>query len=148
MVIPLPSLCCPKAIFSQLWMYTWGVHYPFGRPICTKALNFMPWDVLKMLFCEVRWFLLQQSTPTTWCCHPSRLGWCSLARKASPFFSIYNNGHYCQTVPFMLQQTRKFLQKVRSLSPCAFANRALPFFMSFLEQWPFPCWAACLVISI
>ena len=50
------------------------------------------------LFCEVHQSLLQQSTPTTWCCHPraSQLGWCSSACKLPPFSSKHNDGHYGQ----------------------------------------------------
>ena len=52
--------------------------------------------------------LLQQCTPTTWCCHPSasRLGWCSLACKPPPFSSKHNDGHYGQTFPFLFHQTK------------------------------------------
>ena len=66
----------------------------------------MSWDVASKyphnfptscchLFCEVHQSLLQQRTPTTWCCHPcaSRLGWCSSACKPPPFSSKHNNGH-------------------------------------------------------
>jgi hypothetical protein len=52
--------------------------------------------------------LLQQTTPTTWCCHPraSRLGWCSLACKPPRFSSKHNDGHYGQTFLFLFHQPR------------------------------------------
>ena len=97
----------------------------------------MSWDVASIyphnfptswchLICEVHLSLLQQSTPTTWCCHPS-----------------------CFTVGmvfFVIQAS--FLQKVQSLAPCAVANRTLTFlwlFWSgdfFLAERPFRiCWS-------
>ena len=42
---------------------------------------------------------------------------------------------------FISSDQRIFLQKVQSLSPCAFANRSL-----VLEQWLLPCWAAFQVM--
>ena len=47
--------------------------------------------------------LLQQSTPTTWCCHPSasRLGWCYSGCMHLPFSSKHNNWNYaCGHCPF------------------------------------------------
>ena len=40
------------------------------------------------LFCEVHQSLLQQSSPTTWCCHPraSTVGMVFFGLQASPFF--------------------------------------------------------------
>uniref|UniRef100_A0A4W5NBM7 DNA primase AEP n=1 Tax=Hucho hucho TaxID=62062 RepID=A0A4W5NBM7_9TELE len=40
---------------------------------------------------------------------------------------------------FVSLDQRTFLQKVRSLSPCAVANRSLALFMAVLEQWLLPC---------
>ena len=37
---------------------------------------------------------------------------------------------------------------MQSLSPCAVANHSLAFFMTVLEQWLLPCWAAFQVMSI
>ena len=67
------------------------------------------------LFCEVHQSLLQQSTPTTWCCHPraSRLGWCPSACKP-PRFSSKDNG---QTVLFLFHQTRGHFSKKYNLCP-------------------------------
>ena len=63
--------------------------------------------------------LLQQSTHTTWCCHPraSRLGWCSSASKPPPFSSKHNDGHYGQTVIFLFHQTRGYFSKKYDLCP-------------------------------
>ena len=88
----------------------------------------MSWDVASIyphnfpstwshLFCEVHQSLLQQSTPTTWCRHPSRLGWCSSASKPSPFSSKHNDGHYGQTVLFLFHQTRGHFSKKYDLCP-------------------------------
>jgi hypothetical protein len=67
-----------------------------GRPICDQAL--ISWDVASIypcnfpfswchLFCEVHLSLLQQSTPTTWCCHPVLHGRDVVLRLASiPLF--------------------------------------------------------------
>ena len=134
----------------------WG-NCPFGKLICDQALTswLMSWYFASIyphncptswchLFCEVHQFLLQQSTPTTWCWHPRalRLGWCSSASKPPPFSSKHNNGHCGQTVLFLFHQTRTFLQKVRSFSPCAVANRSLAFLWWFwsssfflADQW-------------
>ena len=70
------------AILPQLWKYPWG-HCQFGGPIYNLTLTswLMSWEVASIyphnvlsswchLFCEVHQSLLQQSTPTTWCCHP------------------------------------------------------------------------------
>ena len=109
------------------------------------SFNFLTsWDVASIypyncppswchLFCEVHQSTLLQSNPTTWCCHPrsSRLGWCSSACKPPPFSSKHNDGHYGQTVLFFSSDQRTFLQKVRSLSPCAVANRSLAFLRRF-----------------
>ena len=97
MTTPIPWLCCPWAILPQLWKYAW-VHNPFEDQFATSWL--MSWDVASTyshtfptswchLFCEVHHSFLQQSTPTTWCCHPcaSWLGWCSSACKPPPFSS-------------------------------------------------------------
>ena len=46
--------------------------------------------------------------------------------QASPFSSKHIDGHYGQIVLFLSDQ-RTFLQKLRSLSPCAVANRSLAF---------------------
>ena len=56
---------------------------------------------------------MQQSTPTTWCCHPraSWLGWCSSVCKPPPFSSKHNDGHYGQTVLFLFHQTRGHFSK-------------------------------------
>ena len=112
--------------FAQLWKNAWG-HCPFGRPICDQALTswLISWDVASIyphtfpashnfpsswrhLFCEVHQSLLQQSTPTAWCCQPraSQLGWFSLACKPPPFASKRNDGYYGQTVLFLFHQTR------------------------------------------
>ena len=90
----------------------------------------MSWDVASIyphnfpaswchLFCEVHQSLLQQSTPTTWCCHPraSWLGWCSSACKPPPFSSKHNDGHYGQTVLFLSQRTRGQFSKKYDLCP-------------------------------
>jgi hypothetical protein len=71
------------------------------------------------LFCEVHQSLLQQSTPTTWFCHPraSRLGWCSLACKPPHFSSKHNDGHYGRTVLFLFHQTRGYFCKMYDLCP-------------------------------
>ena len=71
------------------------------------------------LFCEVHQSLLQQSTPTTWCCHPcaSWLGWCSSACKPSPFSSKLNDDHCGQTVLFLFHQTRGHFSKRYDLCP-------------------------------
>ena len=63
--------------------------------------------------------LLQQSTPTTWCCHPraSRLGWCRSACKPPPFSSKHNDGHYGQTVLFLFHQTKGHFFKKYDLWP-------------------------------
>ena len=60
--------------------------------------------------------LLQQSTTTTWCCHPSasRLGWYSLACKLPPFSSKHNDG---RTVLFFFHQTRGHFSKKYDLCP-------------------------------
>ena len=59
--------------------------------------------------------------------------------QASPFFPQFY---------FVSSDQRIFLQKVRSFSPCAVANRSLAFFMAVLEQWLLPCWAAFQVMLI
>ena len=71
------------------------------------------------LFCEVHQSLLQQSTPTTWCCHPcaSWLGWSSSACKPPPFSSKHNDGHYGQTVWLLFHQTRRHFSKKCDLCP-------------------------------
>jgi hypothetical protein len=71
------------------------------------------------LFCEVHQSLLQQSTPTTCCCHPraSWLGWCSSACKPPLFSSKHNDGHYGQTVVFLFHQTRGHFSKKYDLCP-------------------------------
>ena len=134
---PIPWLCCPYAILPQLWKCTWS-HCPFGRPIYDHALTswLMSWDVASIyphtfpvswchLFCEVQQYLLQQSIPTTWCCHPhaSQLGWCSLACKLPLFSSKHNNGHYGQTVLFLLQQTRGHFSKMWPFRLCRYRTR-------------------------
>ena len=101
----------------------------------------MYWDVASIyphnftsscshIFCEVHQSLLQQSTPITWCCHPRapRLGWCSLACKP-PLFPP--NITIAKQFYFVSSDQRRFLQKVRSLSPCAVANRSLAFIWRF-----------------
>ena len=69
------------------WLMSWDVAsiYPHNWP-----------SLWCHLFCGVHQSLLQQSTPTTWCCHPStsRLGWCSSACKPPPLTSQHNEGHY------------------------------------------------------
>ena len=62
--------------------------------------------------------LLQQSTPTTWCCHPraSRLGGCSSICNPPPFSSEHNDDHYGQTVLFLFQ-TRGHFSKKYNLCP-------------------------------
>ena len=62
---------------------------------------------------------LQQSTPTTWCCHPraSRLGWCSKACRPPLFPSKHNDGHYGQTILFLFHQTRGHFSTKYDLFP-------------------------------
>ena len=63
--------------------------------------------------------LLQQTTPTTWCCHPraSRLLWRSSACEPPPFSSKHNIGHCSQTVIFLFHQTRGHFSKKYDLCP-------------------------------
>ena len=117
-------------------------HFATTLEVCLQSLSIwkthlrpsfnilMSWDVASIyphnippswchLFCEVHQSLLQQSTPTIWCCHPraSRLGWCSLACKPPPFSSKHNDGHYGQTVLVLFHQTREHFFKKYDLCP-------------------------------
>ena len=85
------------------------------------------------LFCEVHQSLLQQSPPTTWCCHPraSRLGCCSSACKPPPISSNITMVITAKQFYFVSSDQRTFLQKVRSLSPCAVTNCSLAFLWRF-----------------
>ena len=66
--------------------------------------------------------------------HASWLGWCSSACKPPSFSSKHNDGHYGQTSSIFVSLDQKtFLQKVRSLSPCAVGNRSLIFFYGGFE---------------
>ena len=47
----------------------------------------------------------------------SRLGWCSSACKPPPFSSKHNDGHYGQTVIFLIHQTRGYFSKTYDLCP-------------------------------
>ena len=101
----------------------------------------MSWDVASIyphncpssswchLFGEVHQSLLQQSTPTTWCCQPcaSRLRWCSSACTPPPSSSKHNNGHYHQTVCFI--RPEDISPKSTIFVPVA--NRSLAFFWRF-----------------
>ena len=71
------------------------------------------------LFCEVHHSLLQQCTPTTWCCHPRalQLGWCSSACKPPYFSSKLNDGHYGQTILVLFHQTGGHFSKKYDLCP-------------------------------
>ena len=130
-----------------------GVIVHLDDPFAYQALTswLMSWDVASIyphtfpsswchLFCEVHETLLQQSTPTTWCCHPhaSRLGLCSLACKPPPYSSKHNDIIMAKQFYFCFIRP-----KVRSLSPCAVANRSLAvlwwFWSSgvFLAERPF-----------
>ena len=126
--------------FTTSWLMSWDVASIYPHNIPTSWCH---------LFWEVHQSLLQQSTPTTWCCHPraSRLRYCSSACKPPPFSSKHNDGRYGQTV-FVSSDQRTFLQKAQSLSPCAVANHSLAFFMAVFEQWFLPCWAAFQVMMI
>ena len=65
----------------------------------------------------------------------SQLGWCSSACKLSPFSSKHNDGHYGQTVLFLLHQTRGHFSKKYDLwPPCAVANRSLAFLWRFWSR--------------
>ena len=85
------------------------------------------------LFCEVHQSFLQQSTATTWCCHPVLHGWDGVLWLAS-----------LPLLPPNIMVIMFHQMKVRSLSPCAVANHSL----AVLEQWLLPCWAAFQVMSI
>ena len=149
-------------ILPQLWKYAWG-HCPFGRPFCDQSLTswLMSWDVASIyphnfasswchLFCEVHQSLLQQSTPTTWCCYPraSRLGWCSSASKPPRLSFKHNDGHYGQTVLFVFHQTRGHFSKKYDLCPHVQLQTVDWLFFKAVEQWLLPCWAAFQVMSI
>ena len=121
----------------------------------------MSWDVASIyphhfpsswchLFCEVHQSLLQQSTPTTWCCHPraSRLEWCSSACKPTPFCSKHNDGHYGQTVLFCFIRPEDISPKSMILVLICRCKPKTGFFMAVLEQCLLPYWAASQVMSI
>ena len=119
----------------------------------------MSWDVASIyphhfpsswchLFCVVHQSLLQQSTPTTWCCHPraSRLGWCSSACKRSPFSSKHNDGRYGHTVLFLFHQTIGHFSKKYILCPHVQLQTVVWLFLwrfwsrgFFLAERPFKC---------
>lgn len=89
---------CPQ-IFDGIQVRALG--WPLqDTPICAQVLAscLMSWDVALIfpgnvlsswwrLFYEELQFLLQQNSPTTWCCHlhASQLGWCSQVYKLPPF---------------------------------------------------------------
>ena len=140
-----------------------GVIVHLEDPICDQALTswLMSWDIASIyphnfpsswchLYCEVHKFLLQQSTPTTWCCHPraSRLGWFSSACKPPPFSSKHNHGHCGQTVLILFHQTRGHFSNKYDLCPHVQLQTVVWLFMAVLEQWLLPCWAAFQVMSI
>ena len=127
MATPIPWLCCPQAILSQLWKYAWG-HCPFGRTICDQALTLT--DVLRCCFNISTYFSILMMPFILWSApvppaakHPhnmnraSRLGWCSLPCKPPTFSSKHNDGHYGQTVLFLFHQTRGHFSKKYDLCP-------------------------------
>ena len=137
-----------------------GSLYICKRPICDQALTswLMSWDVASIyphtfasswchLFCEVQQSLLQQSTPTTWCCHPVLHGWDGVLQLASlPLFHpnimmviMAKQFYFCFFRPEDISPKSTI---VRSLFPCAVANCSL----AVLEQWLLPCWAAFQVM--
>ena len=60
----------------------------------------------------------------------------------SPFFlQTWQWSLWPNSCIFVSSDQRTFLQKVRSLSLCAVANRNLAFSMAILEQWLLPCWS-------
>ena len=90
----------------------------------------MSWDVASIyphhfptswyhLFCYVHQSLLQQSNPTTWCCHhhASRLGWCSSACKPPPFSSKHKMVIMSKQFYFLFYQTRGHFSKKYDLCP-------------------------------
>lgn len=104
-------------------------HRPFGRPICAKTSSsrLISWDVASMflhncfslchLFHGLHQSLLQQNTPTSWCCHPctSWLAWCSQACKILYSFSKCNNFQHTNSI-LISSEHKTWFQKLRVLS--------------------------------
>ena len=142
----------------QLWKYAWG-QCPFGRLICNQALTSC--HVLRCCFNISTYFsslsipsILGSAPVPPAAKHPHNMmlpspcftvGMVFFSLQASLFISKHNNIHYSQTNLFLFrpedrqEDQRTFLENVRSLSPCAVANRSLDFFMAVLEQWHLPC---------
>jgi hypothetical protein len=53
--------------------------------------------------------------------------------------SKHNDGHYGQTVPFLLHQTRGHFSKKYDLCPHVQLQNVVWLFMAVLEQWLLPC---------
>ena len=159
MATPIPWLCCPSTILTQLWKYAWG-HCPFGRPICDQALTswLMSSDVASIY---PHTFLTHDAIYFVKCISPSCSkaptqhdaatpvlhGWDGVLRLASlphfpPNITMVNSSN------FVSSDQRTFLQKVWSLSLCAVANRSLAFLWRFWSSGFFLAERAFQVISM
>ena len=99
------------------------------------------------LFCEVPQSLLQQSTPTTICCHPRASLWGGVLWLASlPLFPPNITMVIIAKQFYLFHQTRGHFSKKYDLCPCAVANGSLAFLWRFrsscffLAEWPFRLW--------
>ena len=128
-----------KPFLPQLWKYAWG-HCSFGRPICNQALTswLMSWDVASiyphlLVMPSILW-----SAPVPPASkHPHNMmlpppcftvGMVFCRLQASPvFLQTYRWSLWPNSSIFVSSDQRTIFQKVRSLSPCAVANRSLAF---------------------
>ena len=114
----------------------WKTHLQPSFNFLTDALMLLQYIHILFLPHDAIYFVKCTSpscskAPPPRCCQPpaSRLGWCSSGCKPPPFSSKHSDGHYGRNSSiFVSTNQRTFLKKVRSLSPCAVANRSLSFF--------------------